>query len=155
VTRNALTGLILAAATIGLIACSSEPATEYTQDLAPHDTVAPPSRNGLKFETSIDTVRSRSAKSKNAVDARSPSATIRFMVQIGAFKDPKNATSVQLTARDRYHLPVFNDFHPVYSLYQVRIGFFETYDEAETFKEKMYREFPVDYKDSWVVQLKR
>ncbi|HEX9655663.1 MAG TPA: SPOR domain-containing protein [Bacteroidota bacterium] len=153
--RHALIVLVFAAATIGLIACSSEPATDYTQSAIPRDTVAPPSKNALKFETSVDTVRSMSAKSKNTVDARSPSATIRFMVQIGAFKDPKNATAIQLTTRDRYHLPVFNDFHPVYSLYQVRIGFFETYEQAEQFKQKMYREFPIDYKDSWVVQLKR
>ncbi len=153
--RHALLDLVLTAATIGFIACSSEPVTDYTQSTISRDTVATPSKSALEFETSIDTIRSTSAKSRNAVDARSPSATIRFMVQIGAFKDPKNATTVQLTARDRYHLPVFNDFHPVYSLYQVRIGFFETYDDAEKFKQKMYREFPVDYKDSWVVQLKR
>ena len=77
------------------------------------------------------------------------------MVQIGAFKDPKNASRMQVTARQRYHLPVLNDYNTKYALYQIRIGFFESREAAQTFRQQMSQEHPHDYKDSWVVQLKR
>lgn len=77
------------------------------------------------------------------------------MVQIGAFKDPYNASRIQTLARARYRIPVLNDFHPVYGLYQIRIGFFETVEAARGFRDRLRQEFPNDYADSWVVQLKR
>jgi hypothetical protein len=77
------------------------------------------------------------------------------MVQIGAFKDPQLATGVQTRARERYHLPVLNDYNILVGLYQIRIGFFETRDAANDFKARMMKAFPEDYKDAWVVQLKR
>ncbi len=77
------------------------------------------------------------------------------MVQVGAYKDPQNANTVQVAARERYHLPVLNDYHTVLGLYQIRIGFFETREAAQDFLGKMQHDYPSDYKDSWIVQLKR
>jgi cell division septation protein DedD len=77
------------------------------------------------------------------------------MVQIGAFKDPHLATAVQSTARQRYHMPVLNDYNIQVGLYQIRLGFFETRSSAQAFRRKMVQEYPADYKDSWVVQLPR
>lgn len=109
----------------------------------------------MEFETRTDTVYSKKtgfAGSKTPIERE---RQIRFMVQIGAFKDPKKASEVQLLARQRYRLPVLNDYHPTLSLYQIRIGFFETRQGAYQFRERMHREFPADYNDAWVVQLKR
>ena len=80
---------------------------------------------------------------------------IKFMVQIGAFKDPQYASAVQTAARERYHMPVLNDYNTSYALYQIRIGFFETKEAAYAFRLRMRREYPADYRDAWVVQLKR
>ena len=77
------------------------------------------------------------------------------MVQIGAFKDPQKASRVQTVARERLHMPVLNDYHTALDLYQIRIGFFETYEAAQNFRIRMQKEFPTDYEDSWIVQLKR
>jgi cell division septation protein DedD len=77
------------------------------------------------------------------------------MVQIGAFKVARNASRVQTTARSRYHLPVLNDYNTAHALYQIRIGFFETKDDAYKFRQQMQLEHPADYKDAWVVQLRR
>ena len=77
------------------------------------------------------------------------------MVQIGAFKDPQKASRVQTVARERLHMPVLNDYHAALDLYQIRIGFFETYEAAQGFRLRMQKEFPTDYNDSWIVQLKR
>lgn len=77
------------------------------------------------------------------------------MVQIGAFKDPHNASKVQVSARNRYHMPVLNDYDIAHGYYQIRIGFFESEDAARALCERLQKEYPNDYKDSWVVQLKR
>ena len=107
------------------------------------------------FETRTDTVAPVLRTIRKHTPSIRKEPQIRFMVQIGAFKDPEMASKVQVTARMRYHLPVLNDYHTTLGLYQIRIGFFETRTAANTFRKKMRGEYPEDYRDSWVVQLKR
>ncbi len=109
----------------------------------------------LHLETRTDTVRAERNVRTGLRNAEAETNTIRFTVQIGAFKDPRNASRVQQDARARFRLPVINDYHTRYSLYQIRIGFFSTKDEADDFKKKLQREYPGDYGDAWVVILKR
>lgn len=109
----------------------------------------------MEFETRTDTVSVEKRSQETPAEHEARTIQIRYMVQIGAFKDPQFASMVQLTARDRYHLPVLNDFNTALALYQIRIGFFETREDAYAFRKKMQRDFPNDYKDAWVVQLKR
>ena len=124
---------------------------EATRSAPPPEPPPPPP--GLEFETKQDTVLALDTQiPAPSADTRIPQ--IRYMVQIGAFKDPKLASGVQTVARDRFHLPVLNDYNTQLELYQVRIGFFETYESAAEFRRKLQTEFPPDYKDSWIVQLK-
>ena len=109
----------------------------------------------LGFETRVDTINTVSeGDHATAVEGRRE-RQIRFMIQIGAFKDARNASRIQGVARERYHLPVLNDYHTRLGLYQIRIGFFETREQAMVFRQQMKTGFPTDYKDAWVVQLKR
>ncbi len=109
----------------------------------------------LGFETRVDTVKTVT-EGEHAGTAETPrERQIRFMIQIGAFKDARNASRIQGIARERYHLPVLNDYHTRLGLYQIRIGFFETREQALVFRQQMQSGFPTDYKDAWVVQLKR
>jgi len=80
---------------------------------------------------------------------------IRYMVQIGAFKDPHRASEVQAEARKRYKMPVLNDYHAALGLYQIRLGFFVSRVSAHEFRQRMIKDYPAEYRDSWVVQLKR
>ncbi len=109
----------------------------------------------IEFETKTDTVAMEKALLDSVAAHETRNIQIKYMVQIGAFKDPQLATSVQAAARDRYHLPVLNDFNTSHTMYQIRIGFFETREDAYDFRQKMRMDFPDDYKDAWVVQLKR
>ena len=126
------------------------------------ETAPPPSSHAtrqsqqkLGFETRIDTVKTVS-EGDHAGSAEMPrERQIKFMIQIGAFKDARNASRIQGLARERYHLPVLNDYHMRLGLYQIRIGFFETREQAMVFRQQMRTGFPSDYKDAWVVQLKR
>ena len=163
-------GIFLFPTLVALAVAGCGSATETAQeDLAsPPDTIQPQIRPPMIFETRTDTVNTERTGLHRAPDlthsgpesagtrtAGSLESRIRFMVQIGAFKDPEKASKIQQAARERFHVPVLNDYHTTYDLYQIRIGFFETRKAAHAFKEQMEKEFPADYKDSWVVQLKR
>jgi len=115
----------------------------------------PPMTRRMEFETRTDTVNALRGIEHRATGTSVNPERIRYMVQIGAFADPHHAAVVQSEARKRYHLPVLNDYHAGRKLYQIRIGFFETRVNARLFRQQMIREYPVDYADSWIVQLKR
>ena len=122
---------------------------------APPPPTEPPQPPPLQFETKTDTVLTHGAGNQGPTDIEDRGPQIRFMVQIGAFKDPQNASHIQTTARERFRMPVLNDYHPQLTLYQIRIGFFETYEAAQAFRLRLIKEHPKDYNDSWIVQLKR
>lgn len=107
----------------------------------------------MEFESQTDTVNAVHTE-EGAGHLPGGEPQIRFMVQIGAFRDPHLASNVQNTARQRFKLPVLNDYNTQLSLYQIRIGFFETREAALAFREQMQKSFPGDYADSWLVQLK-
>ncbi len=109
----------------------------------------------VQFNTRADTVTALHAAENGTVGGTEKAAQIRFMVQIGAFKDPHHASAVQAEARRRYRMPVLNDYFAGSGLYQIRIGFFESRDAARAFQLEMRRDYPADYNDSWIVQLKR
>jgi cell division protein FtsN len=112
-------------------------------------------RDRVQFHTQADTVLALHAAEHGMVGAPGRTAQVRFMVQIGAFKDPQHASAVQAGARKRYHMPVMNDYLAGPGLYQIRIGFFESRELARAFQMQMKRDYPSDYGDSWIVQLKR
>ncbi len=146
-----LAALLLA---IGTAGCGSGGEMTEEETVAPAaDTVRVP--EPLRFETQIDTIHTQRNPEPVVPPSHPVPESIRFMVQIGAFRNPRNASALQQQARARFHQPVLNDYHTTYSLYQIRIGFFATREEAEQFRREMQQQFPGDYKDSWVVQLKR
>jgi cell division protein FtsN len=107
----------------------------------------------VQFHTQADTVTSLHAAENGMVGAPGRTAQIRFMVQIGAFRDPHHASAVQAGARKRYHMPVLNDYLAGPGLYQIRIGFFESRENARSFQLQLRRDYPSEYGDSWIVQL--
>jgi cell division septation protein DedD len=131
--------------------------SEETREPAvpPAAPAAPQPQQKLGFETRVDTVKTVSEADHAGTSETPREPQIRFMIQIGAFKDARNASRIQGIARERYHLPVLNDYHTRLGLYQIRIGFFETREQAMMFRQQMQTGFPSDYKDAWVVQLKR
>lgn len=135
-----------------LVGCGRIPETQETQTLPP---VAAPPQQRIEFETKTDTVTMEHSGSIAAAGNEARDIQIRYMVQIGAFKNPHNASAVQAIARERYHLPVLNDFNTAFTLYQIRIGFFETKEDAYKFRTRMQQEYSSQYNDAWVVQLKR
>jgi cell division septation protein DedD len=131
---------------------TGEPAPARAPGVAAPRAQAPDS---VQFHTKADTVTALHASEQATVGVPGRAPQIRFMVQIGAFKDPNRASTVQAEARKRYHMPVLNDYFAGSGLYQIRIGFFESRDNARVFQQQMRRDHPSEYTDSWIVQLKR
>jgi cell division septation protein DedD len=132
--------------------------TEETEEAPPAPQAEPVQQQApprVEFETKTDTVATEKGHERVQQDGSAPEPQIRYMVQIGAFKNPQFASRTQTMARQRYHMPVLNDYNTKHTLYQIRIGFFESRDAAQAFRVQMLQEHPQDYKDSWVVQLKR
>lgn len=104
------------------------------------------------FETRTDTVLA--ADGKRSTEASEVNASpVRFTVQIGSYSIAKNASAAQGVARQRYSLPVVNEYNAARRMYQIRIGFFETDAAAKEFRLQLVRDHPADYKGAWVVQI--
>ena len=125
---------------------------ESTQEETPADTLRAEPQAG--FETRTDTVLTKQINRDDGTGAGIPASRIKYTIQIGAFKDPVKASKIQQTAKERYKLPVVNNFYKSSEMYQIRIGRFASREAAQAFRERMRKEFPADYKDAWVVQLK-
>lgn len=106
----------------------------------------------MEFETSTDTINSEQSTGGDHASLLGNDPQIRFAVQIGAFKDPQNASRVQMTARERFQMPVGNDYQASEALYNIRIGNFASKDSAYVLRDRIQQEYPDEYKDSWVVE---
>ena len=136
--------------------CGTTAEVDELQEQIPEPPAVQPAHPpAMQLETRTDTVDAVHGAGHALENAKSREPQVKFMIQIGAFKDPHNASTVQMLARDRYHLPVLNDYNTTSGLYHIRIGVFETRESAYAFRQKMLAEHPDAYRDSWVVQLKR
>jgi cell division septation protein DedD len=82
-----------------------------------------------------------------------PSAIIKFTVQIGAYKLQENADVVASTAKSRFAKNVYTIHDAATNLYKVMVGDFTGKDEARIFRDRMVQQYPGDYKDAWVSEL--
>ncbi|HTY35922.1 MAG TPA: SPOR domain-containing protein [Bacteroidota bacterium] len=74
-----------------------------------------------------------------------------YTVQVGAFSRTDHALRAQKLARERFaDLPIFNNFESYDKLYRVRIGKFDTRQQADSLRKAMAKQFPNDYSDSWI-----
>jgi cell division septation protein DedD len=140
---------------VGLLTgCGTSEQTEETSaPLAPPPTQpAPPAPP--EYRSQVDTVSALQAAPLSPDSSGAAAAQERYVVQIGAFKDPALANTAQSLARQRYAMTVLNDYNPLVGLYQIRVGFFDTKEEAYLFRARIQKEFPEEYTDAWVVQFK-
>jgi len=148
--------LVTAAAVLLLWAgCGSTEEAEEEATPPPPSPVWHPVEPPVSFQTRTDTVVSATPLTQSTPVVASRDPEIRFMVQVGAFKDAHNASRVQALTRQRCTIPVLNDFNTEIGLYQIRVGFFETREAAQAFRQQLVTDYPEDYRDAWVVQLTR
>jgi cell division septation protein DedD len=74
-----------------------------------------------------------------------------YTVQVGAFARTDHALRAQKLAKERFtELPIFNFFEPYDKLYRVRVGKFDTRQQADSLRRSMLKQFPNEYSDSWI-----
>jgi cell division septation protein DedD len=144
-----LAGALLAA---GCAATDSTVQETAAPAAVPAVTPAPPPPSELVAR--VDTIEAAGLTEVTA-DSTLAEGEVRFSVQIGAFKEPANASAAQTRARERYPFPVLNEFQEHAGLYRIRIGSFATREEAQAHLQRMKTDFPADYKHSFILQLTR
>ena len=78
-------------------------------------------------------------------------ANTAYTVQVGAFARTDHALRAQKIARERFaDLPIFNYFEPYDKLYRVRVGKFDTRQQADSLRKSMLKQYPADYSDTWI-----
>ena len=137
-----------AAPAAALIAAGGGSSQQTTEDR----NTAPP-QPAMSIETRTDTVATIHPTIQEP-PPKAPAAVApvqRFKVQIGAFRDPQHASLVQNLARERFALAASNEYDTGSGTYRIRIGAFETRQEAEDFRKKMQHDFPGEYADAWII----
>ena len=79
----------------------------------------------------------------------------KFTVQVGAFQSTGSADRTADLAGDRYTRSIYTFFDETGGFYKVYIGIFNTKEEARRFRDRMAQQYPGDYRDAWVAELKR
>lgn len=78
-----------------------------------------------------------------------------YSVQIGAFRIIANAERCQRLAKKRYNKPVYQFYDRGIKMYRVTVGNFSMRKTAFTFLHAVKKDFPRDYSDAWVAELRR
>jgi cell division septation protein DedD len=104
-----------------------------------------------QHDTLFASVVKTSKSSSRAIKPVERPANPAYTVQVGAFARTDHALQAQKLARDRFgDLPIINYFEPYDKLYRVRVGKFDTRQQADSLRKWMSREYPDDYSGSWI-----
>jgi cell division septation protein DedD len=104
-----------------------------------------------QHDTLVASVVKTSKSSARSIKSIERPANAAYTVQVGAFARTQHALQAQKLARERCgDLPIFNYFEPYDKLYRVRVGKFDTRQQADSLKKWMTKQFPNDYTGSWI-----
>jgi cell division septation protein DedD len=122
-------------------------------------TTPPVQTNRQGFTTKEDTIEVESAQKNRrpehtpvVVQRRAPVVKTTYGVQIGAFKEEKNAQRATGTLAKRYKKPAAFFFDEGLKIFKVTIGNFATEQEAKQFAAAMKKKYPKEYKNVWVIR---
>jgi cell division septation protein DedD len=104
-----------------------------------------------QHDTLVASVMRTTKAGQRAIKPIERPANPAYTVQVGAFARTDYALRAQKLAKDRFSdLPIFNTFEPFDKLYRVRIGKFDTHQQADSLRASMMKAYPNDYTDSWI-----
>jgi cell division septation protein DedD len=104
-----------------------------------------------QHDTLVASVVKTSKSSSRSIKPIERPANTAYTVQVGAFARTQHALQTQKLARERCgELPIFNYFEPYDKLYRIRVGKFDTRQQADSLRKWMIKQFPSDYTDSWI-----
>jgi len=104
-----------------------------------------------QHDTLVASVVKTSKSTSRSIKPIERPANPAYTVQVGAFARTDHALQAQKLARERCgDLPIFNSFEPYDKLYRVRVGKFDTRQQADSLRKWMAKQFPNEYADSWI-----
>jgi hypothetical protein len=104
-----------------------------------------------QHDTLVASVVKTSKSSSRSVKPIERPANPAYTVQVGAFARTDHALQAQKLARERSgDIPIFNYFEPYDKLYRVRVGKFDTRQQADSLRKWMTKQFPNEYTDAWI-----
>jgi cell division protein FtsN len=147
--------ILLAVPAALLLGCGSTQQTEETIPSAfPRDSVVAETQPSvIQLEAKTDTLATLGVANQGTDASAFADSTTRFAVQVGAFKEPKNAAAMQALVRQHCQEPVMNEFNAKTGLYRIRVGRFSSQADAALFLRSLISEHSSTYTGSWVVQL--
>ena len=77
-----------------------------------------------------------------------------FALQIGAFQQEVNASRIAEIFKKRSDKHINQFYDASVKLYRVLVGSFSTKEEANAFQAQLKKEFPKEYPESWVAEVK-
>jgi cell division protein FtsN len=77
-----------------------------------------------------------------------------FALQIGAFQQEANAARTAEIFKKRFDKSINQFFDPSVKMYRILVGSFATKEEAAVFQAQLKKEFPKEYSESWVLEVK-
>ena len=154
ILRGMLSVLFVCTGIMAGTGCGSSHVTQMDSTATPPPPVVRQTPPAVELTTTTDTLHTVPAREGTRPDSSASQSRTRYTIQIGAFKDPQNANGVQQKARQRYQLPVLNDYDTVRGFYRICIGVFDSRESAQAFSENLKKDYPGEYSDCWVAQLR-
>jgi hypothetical protein len=79
----------------------------------------------------------------------------KFTVQVGAYQSRQSADRTAGLAGDRFTRNIYTFYDAEGNFFKVFIGVFDSKEEARRFRDRMAQQYPQDYRDAWVAELKK
>lgn len=130
-------------------------------DATAQDAKQPPSagRSQRRFTVQADTL---TVQSKKKEKPKTPPVTVNksasqkyYSIQIGAYRLKSNADRNYARSLKRFRQPVIRFYEKGIKMERVCVGHFSSFTMARAFLKKIQQQYPADYPDAWVAELKQ
>lgn len=122
-----------------------------------NETAVPSSQQ--RFNVQADTLTVHTRKKERST---SPPVTVKstlprhyYSIQIGAFRLKSNADRNVEIINKRFSYPVIRFYEPGIKMERICMGHFTSYKAAVALLKSIQQQYPNDYKDAWIAELKK
>ena len=138
----------------------TEPITETADTIAPQNNGMNIHRNpkqlfSVQADTLSATPRKKGSKTAQPIEMRQTAQKKYYSVQIGAYKLRSNIENNKKILEKRFRQPVIIFFENGIKMTRMCVGNFPTKSAAMSFLLQMQKQYPGEYRQAWVAELKK
>jgi hypothetical protein len=112
-----------------------------------------------RFNVQADTLTVQTRKKEKSTPApvtvKSALPQHYYSIQIGAYRLKSNADRTIDIIKKRFPYPVIRFYEPGIKMERICIGHFTSFKAAVALLQSIQRQYPKDYKDAWIAELKK